>query len=486
MPPTTASLPRRPARLSATLLTGALLIGGFVPAEAAAGPSATTATATAVRVNQVGYLPDGPKRATVVTTAAQALGRQVRNASGAVVTSGSTVPRGADTPSGRSVQVADFSSHRTAGAGYVLTGTGIRQHRRRAYGDTRVTDEFYWAAAELYAATGESAYRDAVTSSSWHTSADAFSPYGFGWADTAALGRLVLATVPNGLPAADTARIRTSVTAAADGYLSRLAAQGYAVPVPADGYFWGSNGAVANDAIVMAVAGELTGDARYRAGALETMDYLLGRNALGVSYVTGHGETSSQNQHRRFRAHQLDASLPHPPAGSLAGGPNSALQDPVALETLRGCAPAACYVDHIDSYSTNEVAVYWNAPPARLAAYAAERTAAGGEPPTASCTVTYAVSNVWSTGSTANITVKSTGPTAVDGWQLAWTYPAGQRVTSSWNATVTQSGTAVSARHTDWNRTIASGATVSFGVQGTHTGSTPSPTAFTLNAGACA
>ncbi|WP_328946576.1 glycoside hydrolase family 9 protein [Streptomyces sp. NBC_00250] len=721
MPPTTTSLLRNPSRLSAALLTGALLIGGLASAPAVADASATAAATTAVRVNQVGYLPDGPKRATVVTTSTQALGWQLRNASGTVVASGSTVARGADAPSGQSVQVADFSSHRETGTGYVVTvdgsssapfdiranlydtlrsdamaffhhqrsgividaslvgsayarpaahldvapnkgdtsvpcqatvcdytqdvrggwydagdhgkyvvnggistwlvvnsferadraggeaalgdstlrvperGNGIPDvldearweldflmrmqvpdgkpsagmafhkihdvawtgmplrpdqdaqprelHRpstaatlnlaaaaaqcarvfrpydsayadrcmsaaRRAwsaakanpavyapasdstgggaYEDARVTDEFYWAASELYAATGESAYRDAVTSSPWHTSADAFSPYGFGWADTAALGRLVLATVPNGLPASDLARVRASVTAAADGYLSRMAAQGYAVPVPADGYFWGSNGEVANDAVVMAVAGELTGDDRYRAGALETMDYLLGRNALGLSYVTGYGETSSQNQHHRFWAHQLDASLPHPPAGSLAGGPNSGLQDPVALAKLTGCAPAACYIDHIDSYSTNEVAVNWNAPLAWLAAYAAERTSAGGEPPTAACAVTYTPSNVWSTGFTANITVKNTGPTAVDGWQLAWTHPAGQSVTSSWNATVTQSGTAVSARNADWNRTIAPGATVSFGVQGTHAGSTPSPTAFTLNASTCA
>ncbi|MFC9701365.1 glycoside hydrolase family 9 protein [Streptomyces sp. NPDC056943] len=720
MPRTTPAL-RRPRRLSTALLAGTLLLGGLATAPAAVGATASSAATTAVRVNQVGYLPDGPKRATVVTTAPGALAWQLRNASGTVVASGSTVPYGADAPSGQAVQVADFSSYRSTGAGYVLavdggssvpfdiradlydtlrsdsmaffhhqrsgisidaslvgsayarpaghlgvapnkgdtsvpcqatvcdytqdvrggwydagdhgkyvvnggistwlvvnsferaeragkdaalgdstlrvpergngvpdvldearweldflmrmqvpgdkqyagmafhkihdaawTGMPMRPeqdaqprelHRpstaatlnlaaaaaqcarvfrpydaayadrclssaRRAwtaaranpalyapdsdgtgggaYGDAQVTDEFYWAAAELYATTGESAYRDAVTSSSWHTSATAFTPYGFGWADTAALGRLVLATVPNGLPATDVARVRASVTAAADGYLSRMTAQGYAVPVPADGYFWGSNGEVANDAVVMAVAGELTGDARYRTGALETMDYLLGRNALGLSYVTGYGETSSQNQHHRFWAHQLDSSLPHPPAGSLAGGPNSALQDPVAVEKLTGCAPAACYVDDIGSYSTNEVAVNWNAPLAWLAAYAAERTSGGGEPPTAACAVTYTVNNVWSTGFTATVTVKNTGATAVDGWQLAWTYPSGQRVTSAWNATVTQDGTALSARNADWNRTIAPGATASFGVQGTHGGTNPSPAAFSLNGSACA
>ncbi|MFJ5224413.1 glycoside hydrolase family 9 protein [Streptomyces sp. NPDC088400] len=241
-----------------------------------------------------------------------------------------------------------------------------------AYSDATVSDEFYWAASELYATTGQAAYRDAATSSPWHTSADALSSFGFGWADTAALGRLTLATAPTGLPAAETARLRTSVTTAADRHLATMSGQGYATPLPASGYVWGSNGQVANNAIVMATAYGLTGQQRYRAGALESLDYLLGRNALGQSYISGYGEQPSHNQHHRFWAHQLDASLPSPPAGSLAGGPNASLQDPVAQEHLSGCAPAACYIDDIGSYSTNEVAVNWNAPLAWLTQFAAE------------------------------------------------------------------------------------------------------------------
>ncbi|MFJ2442358.1 glycoside hydrolase family 9 protein [Streptomyces sp. NPDC087658] len=241
-----------------------------------------------------------------------------------------------------------------------------------AYGDATVSDEFYWAAAELYATTGETVYRDAVTSSSWHTSGGAFTPFGFGWADTAALGRIALATVPTGLPASDTARLRDSVTAAADGYLATMSGQGYAVPIPASAYVWGSNGQVADNAIVLAVAHGLTGQQRYRAGALEALDYLLGRNTLGQSYVSGYGTLAARNQHHRFWARQYDASLPNPPAGSIAGGPNSGLQDPVAAQRLPGCAPAACYVDDIGSYSTNEVAINWNAPLAWLTQFAAE------------------------------------------------------------------------------------------------------------------
>ncbi|MFI0776654.1 glycoside hydrolase family 9 protein [Streptomyces sp. NPDC021212] len=241
-----------------------------------------------------------------------------------------------------------------------------------AYGDTRVGDEFYWAAAELYATTKESQYRDAVTSSPFHTADDVFTP-GFAWPDTAALGRITLATVPNNLPATDLTRVRASVVSAADAYLATMARQGYAVPLPADGYVWGSNGQVANNASVIAIAYELTQRPRYRTGALEALDYLLGRNALGQSYITGYGDHASLNQHHRFWAHQYDPSLPNPPAGSVAGGPNAALQDPVAQEKLAGCSPAKCYIDDIGSYSTNEVAINWNAPVAWLVAFAAER-----------------------------------------------------------------------------------------------------------------
>nr|WP_202524383.1 glycoside hydrolase family 9 protein [Kitasatospora sp. SID7827] len=246
-----------------------------------------------------------------------------------------------------------------------------------AYEDADVSDEFYWAAAELLATTGEAQYRDAVTSSPLHARpADAFW-----WGGTATLGRITLATVPGvALPADDLARLRGLLTTAADGYLSTMGGQGYAVPLAPDGYVWGSNSAVANNAMVLAVAYELTGQQRYRSGALETMDYLLGRNALDRSYVSGYGARAAENEHHRFWAHQNDASLPHPPAGSFAGGPNSGLQDPVAEAQLAGCAPAACYVDDIGSYSTNEVAVNWNASLAWLAAFAAERRPAPAVP----------------------------------------------------------------------------------------------------------
>jgi endoglucanase len=229
------------------------------------------------------------------------------------------------------------------------------------YDDTNVSDEFYWAAAELYLTTGERRYLNDL-SASVHNTDEVFTSTGFGWQSTAALGRLDLATVPSCLPAAERARIRSTVTAAADSYLATVKAEPYGLPSPAsvNPYFWGSNGNIINNVVVIATAYDLTGKAAYRAGAIEGMDYVLGRNALNQSYVTGWGDKSSHNQHSRIYANQANSALPNPPAGSLAGGANSGLQDPFAKQLLNGCAPQFCYVDDIQSYSTNEVAVNWN------------------------------------------------------------------------------------------------------------------------------
>jgi endoglucanase len=140
--------------------------------------------------------------------------------------------------------------------------------------------------------------------------------------------------------------------------------------VPRWEYVWGSNSGTANNAMILAIAADLTGRTAYRSAALESLDYMLGRNAVGLSYVTGYGERSSHNQHHRFWAHSLNPALPSPYPGSLAGGPNSGLQDSVAQRNLQGCAPAKCYIDEIGSYSTNEVAVKWNSALAWLTAYA--------------------------------------------------------------------------------------------------------------------
>ena len=104
-------------------------------------------------------------------------------------------------------------------------------------------------------------------------------------------------------------------------------------------------------------------------------------------------------------------------------------------------------------------------------------------PSTGGCTVGYAV-NAWNTGLTAAITITNSGP-ALTGWTLGFTLPAGQSITSGWNATWTGTSGAVTARNVSYNGTLATGASTSIGLQATHTGDSGRPAAFTLNGAAC-
>ncbi|WP_219460293.1 glycoside hydrolase family 9 protein [Nonomuraea rhizosphaerae] len=239
-----------------------------------------------------------------------------------------------------------------------------------SYDDNNVSDEFYWAAAELYLTTGEREYRDFVLASPHHTG-DIWRDRGFDWGNTAQLGRLDLATVPNNLP--DRARVRRSVVEGADKYLATQRAHPYGMPYDVPDYDWGSNNLVLNNMVVMATAYDLTGTEKYRRAVRESMDYLFGRNALNQSYVTGYGEVASHNQHSRWYAHQLDATLPNPPRGTLAGGPNSSIQDPIAQRLLSGCAPQFCYIDDIESWSTNELTINWNSPLVWVSSFLTDR-----------------------------------------------------------------------------------------------------------------
>ncbi|MGW8063819.1 glycoside hydrolase family 9 protein [Streptomyces ziwulingensis] len=241
-----------------------------------------------------------------------------------------------------------------------------------AYPDTRVDDEFYWAAAELYLTTGERDFREYVLNSPVHT-ADIFGPLGFDWARTAAAARLDLATVPNRLPGRD--QVRRSVVQGADRYLATLKAHPYGMPYAPEGnvFDWGSSHQVLNNAVVLASAYDITGGSKYRDGAVQSMDYILGRNALNMSYVTGYGEVNAHNQHSRWYARQLDPSLPAPPDGTLSGGPNSNIQDPYAQSKLQGCVAQFCFIDDIQSWSTNEHTINWNAALARMASFVADQ-----------------------------------------------------------------------------------------------------------------
>lgn len=270
------------------------------------------------------------------------------------------------------------------------------------YGDDYVLDEFYWAACELFVATGDAKYRNYLQSSPHYLEVPDYLTQGeendtigqFNWGNTAALGTLTLALVPNDLPASEIEKARASIVSAADFTLDIQKSQGYGITIApctitigglnVRGYPWGSNSFVTNSCIVLAYAYDCTKDTRYLDGVTEAMDYLMGRNPNERVYVTGYGDYPIENPHHRFFSYQVDPSFPKAPPGVTNGGPNSGLQDP----WVKGSGwkpgempPQKCFMDHIESWSTNECTINWNAPLAWVAAFLVDNGNADGSGP---------------------------------------------------------------------------------------------------------
>lgn len=241
------------------------------------------------------------------------------------------------------------------------------------YDDAYLDDEFYWAAAELWITTGKASYRDAVRSSPFFTRTpgqEAHDAAAMNWGNVAALGTISLALLPNELAGDEIAALRGQIIAAADGYLAIMGSEGYRVSLHPDRYYWGSNSDVLNNAIILALAYDFTDEARYLNRVAESLDYLLGRNALAFSFISGYGTTTMQHPHHRFWANLPAQGYPPPPPGAVAGGPNGSPSDPTALEAgLSDAAPARRYLDEVGSWSTNEVTINWNAPLVWVTAY---------------------------------------------------------------------------------------------------------------------
>jgi endoglucanase len=248
------------------------------------------------------------------------------------------------------------------------------------YDDTDVRDEFYWAAAELLITTGDAKYREplrawtgpVVPSTLGASASDAGQHSVLTWQNVVAAGAIDLAFAPASIGEERT-RARADLVRAADEFLALRAKEGYGLPFSAASgptYPWGSNAFVLNNAIVLGLAYDVSHDRKYLDGVASAMDYLLGENPLDQSYVSGYGARPLNNPHHRFFAHQLRKDRPEVPPGFVSGGPNSALQDPLARSAgLVGRPPQRCFIDHIESYSTNEIAINWNAPLAWVVAF---------------------------------------------------------------------------------------------------------------------
>ena len=238
------------------------------------------------------------------------------------------------------------------------------------YGSTDIRGEFYWAAAELYAATGDAAYAEDVKTyqaalDQWPVSGRQ-QPY---WGDTTGLGVLTLARL-----APDPAIRQEAVGAlrqTADAYIAQTRFEGYQIPMNRGVWPWGSIGTLASRGMMLGTAYDLTGDVRYRDGALSLLDYILGRNPRDISYVSGHGENAFKAPHHRHWAGARHEGYPLPPPGAVSGGPNNTdPAGPVSRMIIDQCHAQTCYADHVDAFELNEVAINWQAATFWLAAWA--------------------------------------------------------------------------------------------------------------------
>jgi endoglucanase len=137
-------------------------------------------------------------------------------------------------------------------------------------------------------------------------------------------------------------RTRQSLIAAADAIAATAKEHSYARPLGTR-YYWGCNGTVARQSLVLEAARRITGDASYRAVQLDGLSYLFGRNPYGRSFVTGLGHLPPMHPHDR-RSGGDDVAAPWP--GYLVGGPHPR---------------ATSWTDDQDDYRTNEIAINWNA-----------------------------------------------------------------------------------------------------------------------------
>lgn len=112
-------------------------------------------------------------------------------------------------------------------------------------------------------------------------------------------------------------------------------------------------------------------------------------------------------------------------------------------------------------------------------------SASSSTPPSpGACTVTYKQDNAWQGGFQGSVTVKNTGGGTLNPWSVTWTWPSGVTLGSGWNATVTQSGTTVTAAAPSYASSLAAGASVTVGFTANGTASTPA--SVKLNGATCA
>lgn len=216
-----------------------------------------------------------------------------------------------------------------------------------AYDDAHVTDEFFWAGAELALANNNPSLISEKELNSQKISVPSWDYSGM-----TGIISLSLSEKSGSLKAG----AQKVLLAYADQLVKKSENSPYKISL--DFFNWGSNSDVANMAVIKVVAYKISSDKKYLASAQSDVDYVLGRNATGFCFVTGFGGKQVMNIHHRPSGSD-DISDPNP--GFLSGGPNTVVLTDCP-DIKRSEYPAKSFADAQCSYSTNEVAINWNAP----------------------------------------------------------------------------------------------------------------------------
>lgn len=219
------------------------------------------------------------------------------------------------------------------------------------YPDANYKDEYFYAAVELYLATGENVYHDKAIELGTNLLKN-----GLGWSEVSTYAMYDYLKADASIQ--DKALkdyISEEFFDYADLTLSKSQDDPYFSALRT--YPWGSNMSIANSGMLYRMAYNLTGDEKYNEYARYQIDYLLGVNPLGYCYVTGYGTLSPEHVH-----HRPSQAIGKPMPGMLVGGPNSNPSDPYAATVLLDFEGGMCYVDNDSAFSVNEITIYWNSP----------------------------------------------------------------------------------------------------------------------------
>ena len=228
------------------------------------------------------------------------------------------------------------------------------------YGDGWLEDEKLFASTELFLTTGDASYKPKSASGSIPS-----------WADVGGLATYGIST--HATEFGNTAQVaKDSLLKVADVFVER-AQKGFGVVMARADFVWGSNAVAANQGVWLLHAYYLTGEKKYYQAAVKVLDYLLGKNPLDMSFLTGYGSKSPMRPHHRP---STSDKVTDPIPGMLVGGPQPGGEDiPKDMSKkeswecndYRTGYAATSYIDNNCSYATNEVAINWNAPFAYLA-----------------------------------------------------------------------------------------------------------------------